>query len=151
MNTNFDFSSYDDINLVKGYDLFIDPNGSVYKIKKTRNMIDVNHNKWAERFLILNNKISIIDLTYLKVDYSPVEIMVNYFGYVYYSHDNLLFQPIIKTPNPKYNKKMVSEEQLDTLTNIMVINNENPFDVPMIMGEKEEYDYVKCLRRSKYE
>ena len=155
MNTNFDFKKYNDANDVKGYDLFIDRLGNMYKIKKTKSNSIVDHNSWAEKYMIETQKINklnfkinssnLINLINLK---GPAEILVHSYGFVYYSHDALLFQPIIKAPNPKYFNNNVTDEQLDSLTSVMLMNNENPFVVPMIMGEEDyDYDYTTINKR----
>ena len=134
IDVSFDMKKYDDINLIKDCDLFIDPSGYFYKIKPIKGISILNHNTWSKKYLdnlkyTFNHK------------FSPAEIMVHLFGFVYYSHDQLKYKPIIKTPNPRYFNVSSSPEQLNSLFNVMMVNGENPFNVPMLMGEENIYDY----------
>jgi hypothetical protein len=132
---NINFEKITDNMKVCGYDLFIDEDGSFYKIKKISSRDTLTHNEWAEEFfkqrnIEVNNK------------FSSAEYLVHRFGFVYYSHDLLSFKPIIKIPNPKYYHKNISEEQLDSLFLLMILNNENPYKVPFLMGETDIYSYI---------
>lgn len=134
IDLGFDTKKYDDINLVKKYDLYIDPNGYFYKVKSIKGIGILNHNTWAKMYL---------DKLKYNFDkkFSPAEIMVHLFGFIYYSHDQLQYKPIIKVANPRYFNVTASPEQLNSLFNIMLVNGENPFDVPMLMGEEGIFDY----------
>ena len=125
---NINLIPYNDVLQVCKYDLFINVDGEYFKVKKTISKDKMNHNIWAEQYLnnINDNK----DYNNLSMS----EILIHKYGFVYYSHDGLLYKPIIKIPNPKYFNKSVNEKQLDSLFNIMMVNNENPFYVPMLNG-----------------
>lgn len=132
---NIDLNPYNDAVLVRKYDLFINKLGEYFKIKRTLSKDRMNHNIWAEKYLEeINDKEEYIGL-------SPAEVLIHKYGFLYYSHDGLLYKPIIKVANPGYFKIRKTEEQLDSLFNIMVINGENPFIVPMLNGEENIYDY----------
>lgn len=132
---NIDLKSYDDLMLVSKHDLFINKLGEYYKIKKTLSKDSMNHNIWALKYLEeINDKEKYVGL-------SPSEVLIHKYGFLYYSHDMLLYKPIIKIANPKYFKEKVTREQLDSLFDIMIINDENPFIVPMLNGKKNIYDY----------
>lgn len=144
----FDFEAYDDLIDCRAYDGFFAPDGKYYKVKARRsNMMNNSHNDWAERFI--KEKLNIVDLdinsTYsalyaLSQIKGPAELLVHCYGYVYYSHDPIYYKPIIITPNPKIAKKRITDEQLDNLFEMMLINHENPFENPIFMND-ETYDY----------
>lgn len=147
----FDFNKYDDIALVKDYDGFIDKYGNFYKVcprmKKSRKEIKKDsHNAWAQKFI--TEKLNVKDFRFnpttsalftLSTLGGPAEILVHCFGYVYYSHDSLFHKPIIKIPNPKIANYKINEYQIDTLSSIMLMNNED-INIPIFFDE-EEYDY----------
>lgn len=134
---NIDLNKYFDYQEVVGYDLFISKDGGFYKIKKV-GLNYPTHNDWAYEFLKAKN-INIKDSKFRSVS----EFMIHQFGLLYYSHDGLLYKPIIKTPNPKYDGKYVTEEQLDSLFSVMIMNRENPYNVPMLLGNQDVFDYVE--------
>lgn len=144
----FDFNKYDDAMEVKNYDGFIDRDGNFYKvglrIKKDGND---SHNSWAETYIreklnFKDVKLNVTNSTiFTLVSLSgPAEILINCFGYVYYSHDPIFYKPIIKIPNPKIANYKVTEEQLNMLYMIMAYNRENT-DISILNGDDNVYDY----------
>lgn len=148
----YDFNKYDDVIEINRYEGFIDRNGYFYKVcKRGEKITDESgrvrdsHNKWAEAYL--KDKMNIKDFkfnptasalfTLTKLN-GPAEILIHCFGFVYYSHDPYYFKPIIKTPNPKIANYKATEEQLDMLFSIMVMNKENT-NIGIFMGEEEDY------------
>ena len=136
-------TGYKDSLFVTKSDLFIDQEGLFYQIKKTISKSKINHNVWAVEYLE-----SIKDKTSYAM--SPSEVLIHRYGFLYYSHDELVYKPIIKIPNPKYFGVRASDEQLDSLFEIMYLNEENPYNVPMLMGEENVYDYVEEERGKQY-
>lgn len=143
----FDFNKYDDVTKVYRYNGFIAPDGSYYKVcSKNSDFRKDTHNMWAETFIKekLNIKefkfnptaSAIITLSKLS---GPADILINCFGYVYYSHEPIYYKPIIKIPNPKMSGIKCSEEQLNTLYMLMLLNNEDTNN-PILNGE-DEYNY----------
>lgn len=140
---NFDFNAYDDVTQYNKYDGFFAPNGCYYKVKlRNAPMNNDSHNKWAEKFMVENAKnfkftVKQTDsFIYSLTKFSgPAEILVHYFGYVYYSHDPVYHKPIILLPDPKVVGKRATEEQLDSLFSMMLMNNENPYNNPVFMDE----------------
>lgn len=143
-----DFKPYDDLVKIIGYDGFIDQKGNFYKVcpKRKKSSSD-SHNLWAEaymreKFKISDFKISndISTLLALSKLSGPAEVLINCFGYIYYSHDPFYYAPIIKLPNPKISKYTATKEQLDMLYEIMYLNNEN-VDIPIFYEDNKTYDY----------
>ena len=149
----FDFNKYDDTTQINRYEGFIDRNGNFYKVcKRGQKITDENgivrdsHNLWAEAFL--KEKLNIKDFKFnpsisallaLSSISGPAETLIHCFGYVYYSHDPIYFKPIIKAPNPKIANYKVTEEQLDTLFSIMIMNKEDT-NIEIFFDE-DVYDY----------
>ena len=153
---------YKDASMVTRSDLFIDQKGLYYQIKKTISSSKINHNIWANAYINEQNEKRIpVDLNspdYLEQimqakerikNLSPAEYLIHKYGFLYYSHDELLYKPIIKIANPAYYKMRASDEQLDSLFEIMVLNHENPFNVPMLMGDTNVYDYVEVMEEER--
>ncbi len=149
-NFKFDIKGYKDLSNIVDYDGFIDPNGLFYKVKKKySNDISVSHLTWAEYYLSqdkdkLNNLLtpSYSVLYILSKLNSKQDILINFFGFVYYSHDYLTREPIIIPPDPMYNDKSITSEQLDTLYEIMNNNLEQPLNHEIFSQE----DYYKKYR-----
>lgn len=138
-----DFTKYDDVTKMRGYDGYIDPNGNFYRVKQRLRPI-CNHELWAEGYLknnaldchdIVVSESLLLNLITLK---TCTEKLIHLHGFIYYSHDELLYKPIIKMPNPKIFGKRSTEEQMDALYSIMLINNENT-NIPIFDGA---LDYV---------
>ena len=162
MNTmsNLDFKAYDDVMDVRGYDGFIDKFGNFYKVGlKSKKGYNDTHNEWAEQFI--KEKLCIKEFKFnpttsalftLAKLRGPAEILVNCFGYVYYSHDPIYYNPIIKLPNPKIANLRATEEQYNTLFSIMLLHNENT-NIPVLFDEEiyshpddsnvDGYQYIK--------
>lgn len=156
-------NGYKDPTFVTKSDLFIDKYGLYYQVKKTISKSKINHNIWANYYLNEQDKEKKLSLDIFSNNYlsdlniarnnnlSPSEILIHKDGFLYYSHDEILYKPIIIVANPKYYGIRATEEQLDSLFEIMMLNGENPFLVPMLMGEENIYDYVEEERGKVYE
>ena len=147
MNNQFDFNRYDDLLEIHKYNGFIDQDGYFYKVSPRNHQgMKIDHNLWARAYVKAHgDKFKRMDfsasgLFTLSQISSEVDVMVHIYGFVYYSHDELYYKPIIKCPNPKYNNFIKSAKQEDMLFNIMLLNNENPFDNP-IFNDKDVYNY----------
>ena len=142
-----DFNKYDDASLIHDYEGFIDKLGNFYKVCHRRNSKNKDtHNVWSEAYMKqklnvskfkINQTISLFNLSQLN---SPSELLINCFGFVYYSHDPVYHKPIIKLPNPKIANYKVTEEQLNMLFMIMTYNKENT-NIPILFGEENIYSY----------
>ena len=150
MNTNkeFDFNRYDDIAEAAKYNGFIDQDGYFYKVSpRNHYRAKIDHNLWARAYVKAHGDrfkrmdFSASGLFTLSQISSEVDVLVHIYGFVYYSHDDQYFKPIIKCPDPKYNKFIMNRKQSDFLFGIMLINNENPFENP-IFNDDRVYKYV---------
>ena len=72
--------------------------------------------------------------------------MINYLGFVYYSHDSEFYNPLVQGPNPRYGSMKVSKEQLNMLMNLMILNNENPFDNTLMNFQIDDLYVNKTIR-----
>lgn len=126
---------------LKGYDGFIDQEGKFYKVRSFFEDKNKSHYEWADKYIkdyILNetNKNKLYKLKdYLKKD--PVEILINYFGFIYYSHDNEFNKPIVRGPNSRMGGFKPTNVQLNKLMNLMLLNGENPFNNSLMFNERD--------------
>lgn len=143
-----DFKKYDDVMEIRDYNGFIDKLGNFYKVSHKKNTVeDDSHNLWAEAYMkekkLLNgfrfNPTASAILTLSKLN-GPASILVNCFGFVYYSHDPFYHLPIIKAPDPKLANFKISKEQIDMLFEMMLVNMEDT-DVLMDFEEGTILDY----------
>ncbi len=135
---DFDFKGYDDIVDIISYDGYIDQHGMFYKVKKMGKAInnsnicrEDSHNLWASAYLekqnfdykeLFNLRNSLIyNIEYLK---TPNDILVDVYGFVYYSHDTEYYKPIIIKPNYKINGKSISKEQKNLLFDLLLLRDE---------------------------
>ena len=143
-----DFNKYDDVVEIKNYNGFIDRLGNFYKVSsKKTNTDDDSHNEWAEKYMSeklniknFNLKQTTSMLLALSKLRGPASILINCFGFVYYSHDPFCYKPVIKAPDPKIANFKITEEQVDMLFKLMFINREN-IDVLMNFEEGTITDY----------
>ena len=148
MINNFDFNRYDDAVAVHDYNGFIDQDGYFYKInRRNHEQSAIDHNLWARAYVRTHGD------RFKKMDFSAsglftlsqisyeVEVLVHIYGFVYYIHDGIYSKPIIKVPDPKYNKFIKSRYQDDMLFNIMLLNDEDPINNPIFLDDKV-YSYV---------
>lgn len=148
---NRDFTPYLDIAECINYDGFFDPIGSYYKVKlRNSNMMEDSHNNWAEEYIKKNFNTQNINVrsTYsflygLTKLNGPAEILVHIFGFVYYSHNPINHQPIIIVPDEKIMGNKVTKEQLDSLFEMMIFNNERPFDNEIFMEDLDDFKKIR--------
>lgn len=143
-----DFNKYDDVVKIKNYNGFIDRLGNFYRVSDKRTKVDSDsHNEWAEVYL--KEKLDIKDfrakptvsmLLSLSKLSGPASILINCYGFLYYSHDPFCHEPIIKAPDPKVANFKITEEQIDMLFRLMLINNEDT-DILMDFEEGTITDY----------
>lgn len=136
-----------DITMCKKYEGFIDRDGNYYIVKERRNaMSKLGHNEWANQFMKEKNlKNFQISQTYsmllaLSKLNGPAEYLIHCFGYVYYSHDTLVYKPIIILPKKQIFGLSATSSQMETLYEIMLLNNEHPENLEIFVDSNiDEY------------
>ena len=148
MNREFDFNRYDDIIDIHKFNGFIDQNGYFYKVSpRNHSHAKISHNLWAREYVKAHGDrfrrmdFSASGLFALSQISSEVDVMVHIYGFVYYSHDDLYYKPIVKCPDPKYNKFIMTRRQKELLYNIMLLNDEDPTNNPVFISDNV-YTYV---------
>ena len=124
------FKTISDINEIIKYDGFIAPDGSFYKVS-IKNRHNPTHIEWAEEYV--KRKLDYVkrlanpsgSLLYIisRLD-NKQDVLVHFYGYVYYGHDAASRKPIIIYPDRAINEREITEEQLNTLFNILRKNDE---------------------------
>lgn len=125
-----DFNCYNKLEDFIDYDGFVAPNGDFYKVSLA-NKHNPTHNTWADKFVIEKldflkhlssaNKSFLYTISKLK---TKQDILIHYYGFIYYGHDSYSKKPIIIYPDSTYNDKYVTQEQLDIIFRIFKENNE---------------------------
>lgn len=144
--TNFNFEPQD-ISLCTKYDGFIDKYGNYYIVKEKRSTNSLlGHNEWAEQYM----KEKKLNVTQFNQTYSmllalsklngPAEFLIHCYGYAYYSHDPILYKPIIMLPNPHISGNSATSDQIEALFKIMLFNNENPYNKEILI-DSNIYEY----------
>lgn len=124
------FEPVNNINIIKNYDGFIDQEGNFYKVSK-KNKHNPTHIKWAEEFVMkkkdyikqLCNPSGSFLFTISRLK-NKQEILIHFYGFIYYGHDAYTRKPIIIFPDNTINDKYVSKEQIEVLFKILHENNE---------------------------
>lgn len=88
----FDFNNYNTIEDCVNYDGFIAPNGNFYKVSVC-NKHKPTHNEWADKYVLeklnyvkeLANPSGSFLYTMSRLK-SKLEILIHFYGYVYYGH-----------------------------------------------------------------
>lgn len=144
-----------DVTLCKRYDGFIAPNGDYYIVKERRNtMSRIGHNEWAEEYLkekklqTSESSKSYSMLLALSQLRGPAEILIHCYGFVYYSHDPFLYKPIVLLPKPKIFGNRATSSQMDTLFEVMLLNNEDPLNLEIFV-DSNIYEYNGLEERGK--
>ena len=120
-----DFNKYYDPKDVKDYELFIGPDGEYYKVKTRYESYDnVTHYQWAMAYLKKYNMESFSNNEKLKKHCkTPLEFLINYLGFVRYTHSSNR-QVYFTFPNPIYFNKYLSKEQVDAIYKILSYNKD---------------------------
>ena len=122
-----DFTRYYDPNDVENCELFIGPRGEYYKVKnKKRNDDRLTHYKWAEQYMERYNLTRFFEIDNIKDKCkSPIDFLINYLGFVRYTHGQLSSRKVYLTlPNFSMFNYHLSREQINSLYNIMLYNND---------------------------
>lgn len=142
----FDFTPTTNLDEIKRYDGFVDKDGRFYKVS-IKNKHHPSHHEWADKFVTEKlNYVSLLSnpsgstlfiLSQLK---NKLNILIHYYGFVYYGHDELTRKPIIIYPIHSVNQKEVTKEQNNMLFEILLINNELN-DYHPDFYDKVKYDF----------
>ena len=139
-----DFNSYE-ISQSEHFDGFIDPQGKYYKVKE-RGTKEELFNLWSKKYIEI---ITQVYYTELKLNYRNIlnikkiesftDLLINLFGYVYYNHDSESKKPIIKLPDPSLCDVSATDDQIEAIYKIMLINNENPMNKEFLIDATINY------------
>lgn len=137
-------------DIAKDYNGFISPDGKFYLVSKKSSHLPT-HQEWAENFVLNNtnfikllarpNKSFLYTISRLK---DRQEMLIHFYGYIYYSHDELSKKPILIYPDFDINNKLVTKEQKDILFKVMLLNYEEDY--------YPEYtkEYEDCEKHNEY-
>lgn len=125
-----EFLPLNDINKIKVYDGFISPEGEFYPVS-IKNKHNPTHHEWAYYYVTkkldyikkLSNPTGSFLYTISRLK-SKQDILIHFYGYIYYGHDAFTKKPIIIYPDNTINNIYVTEKQLDMLFKILKVNNE---------------------------
>lgn len=145
------FEPIDDINEIKKYDGFIAPDGSFYKVSKFYKH-KPSHIAWADKFMTTK-------LNYIKLLANPTnsfldiisrlrnkqDILIHFYGYIYYEHDAFDRLPIIIYPDETINGICASQTQLNSLFKILKENNELQYITVRSQDKVEEDRHEKYV------
>lgn len=142
-----DFNKYKSPSDVDGYELFIGPKGEYYKVKtRYESDRDCTHYLWAEGYFLKYGLDYLMEEDYIKEKcQSRIDVLINFLGFVRYTHMYNDSIPFITKPNPSYFGVSISDDQMKSLLNIIEYNNDyiekdyNPTDYvfyKMIRGKK---------------
>lgn len=131
MNNDYDYTF--DPNVAKNFNGFISPDGKFYKISR-KNVHVSSHQEWANAFVINNtnfikllakpNKSFLYTISRLK---DKQDLLIHFYGYIYYSHDEYSKKPILIYPDFDINNMSVTKEQKDILFKVMLLNYEEEY------------------------
>ncbi len=137
----FDFHPYK-LELAEFYDGFIDPNGHYYRVK-VKGEDNNYHDLWAEQYIrhasTVDLSIDLSSFSKLREINNFTDYLVNVLGFAYYNHGSIFMQPIIKLPNPDIAQKKATSDQIETLFQIMTINNEHPLSTNFLIDARMFY------------
>ena len=91
---------------VKGFELFIGPDGEYYKVKNIKNNSNYTHYEWAEQYI----KSFTNDVTKTNC-FDSLNLLIHKYGFVRYAHRFYSPNPILDIPNPSYYGVSITEEQ----------------------------------------
>lgn len=148
---DYDFSFLTDAKKAKDYDGFISPNGEFYPVS-IKNKHNPTHQEWAYEYVTKKtNFIKLLakpngSLLYILARLQDKQdVLIHYYGFVYYGHDNFSRRPLLIFPDTEINGKKITKEQKRILFDIMYLSNEEsyyPDDIKSFMDEEKHINYV---------
>lgn len=119
MERRINFSKYYLPKDVEGFELFIGPAGEYYKIKTIfESDLNCTHYEWAKEYLIENNIKN-------ESDNSDIFYLINYLGFIIYSHFNIDKKPLFETPNEDYYGVKINKKQQESVLRLLIYNKES--------------------------
>ena len=147
----FDFNEYYDVKDCIDYDGFIAPNGNFYRVSFC-NKHNPTHNQWADEFVTnkldyikqLANPVGSFLYTISKLN-GKIEILIHFYGFIYYGHNSYDRKPIIIYPNYNINNKEVTFEQYNKLFDILYEKNETMYLPINLLEEKDQINHERYV------
>ena len=149
MTKDFEYTVIPEI--AKKFNGFISPDGKFYMVSKKNEHLP-SHQVWANNFVLNNtnfvkllakpNKSFLYTISRLK---DKQDMLIHFYGYIYYSHDEYSKKPIVMYPDSNINDQMVTREQKDMLFNVMIHNYEEEYYPENIIDyedSEKHNDYV---------
>ena len=135
------------------YDGFISPNGDFYIVSK-KNKHTPTHYEWADYYVVNEtnyiknlanpNGSFLYTISRLK---TKQDILIHYYGFVYYGHDAMNRKPILIYPNYNINNMEITKFQYDVLWNILYLNDELSYYPSNFVDEEHNKMHDKYVRR----
>lgn len=147
----FDFNKYTNVEDCINYDGFIAPGGEFYRVSVC-NKHKPTHNEWADKF-VLEKLDYIKELTRASGSFlytmsrlkNKLEILMHFYGYIYYGHNLYDRAPIIIYPNSDINNKEVSTMQYNMLFDILYERDELMYLPVMTLEEIKDKNHDKYV------
>lgn len=147
----FDFNKYTNVEDCINYDGFIAPGGEFYRVSVC-NKHKPTHNEWADKF-VLEKLDYIKELTRASGSFlytmsrlkNKLEILMHFYGYIYYGHNLYDRAPIIIYPNSDINNKEVSTMQYNMLFDILYERDELMYLPVMALEEVKDKNHDKYV------
>ena len=128
MNYDFvDFKPYYKPEDVDNYELFIGPNGEYYKVKTTYESDEnCTHYYWAIGYFQKKGiKDVLMHKNIEKKCKTELEVLINLYGFIRYTHAYGKRDVYINLPNPDYFGVVINSKQKTSLYKIMEFNHDN--------------------------
>ena len=149
--TKYIFDPTDDPYLARKFNGFIGRSGEFYMVSK-RKTHEPTHIQWATEYVnnytnyvkLLANLNSSLIYTLSRIK-DKQELLINYYGFVYYGHDQYTHLPITIYPDYDINNKEITIEQKRMLYDIMLLNDElkyYKFDHQKYEDDERHNEYI---------
>lgn len=145
-----DYRPYYDPKDVKNYELFIGPGGEYYKVK-TSYESDENctHYEWAIGYFKKNKLEFLKEIEFVKnKTKTEIDILINYFGFIRYTHCGFRNKPIFVIPNKDYFGYILSYEQKESIYHLLEFNNEKIDEDLIKILEEETFEYEEKIQKA---
>ena len=135
------------------YDGFIAPNGDFYIVSE-KNKHSPTHFEWADYFVThktnyiknLANPSGSFLYTISRLK-TKQDILIHFYGFIYYGHDLVLRKPILIYPNYSINNMEITNFQHDVLWKVLYTNDELSYYPCNYVDEEHNKIHDKYVRR----